>query len=163
MKENSMASDNFDPNIFITHTPTDSVITELSRALSIDEVAAQIIAGANQEDDAVLQNARRAAELKRRILAGEAGRDVKWMEWMMKRIHMSKSHLYALVEIGSASDPREAMEQWRRRARQRSKLRVISSDLSANHRNMIKLVRKLTDQEATTEYLALWKRYQLRL
>ena len=121
------------------------------------------IGPAVQEDDVMLRNALYVTELKKRILAGKAGQGVKWVEWMMKHVAMCQSHLYALVEIGSDNDPPKALRRWRRANNERSKNRVKVQDLSDNHINMIKLVRKLTDHEAKTEYLVLWKRYQHRL
>lgn len=158
-----MASDNLESNLLLARIASDSVITELNPELSLEEIAAMIVVLAHEEDDVVLQNAIYVTELKRRILAGKAGRGVKWMEWMLKHVDMCKSHLYALVEIGSDDNPPKALERWRRRARERSKRRVISKDMSENHRNMIKLVCKLTDYEAKQEYLALWQRYPDRI
>ncbi len=154
-----MASVTLELNSFVHHIQGDSVITESGAAPSLEEVAAQIVGLANEENSVVLRSAIMAAQLKRRLKAGEAGEGVKWAEWMVKHVRISKSHLYALVEIGSASDPVKALERWRCNNRERAKNRISASHLSDNHLNMLKLVRKLTDDEAKTEYLRLWTRY----
>jgi hypothetical protein len=155
---------------------SDSVITEIpfsvaqQRALSLLDAAAEIAALAKSENDEVLRTALKAAELKKRIVEGEAGAGVKWMAWMTAHVRMSSSHLYALVSIGSSGHPQKALEDWRRYNRERSQDSrgsptnlSKSSKLSKNHRLMLKLVRKLSDTEAKNEYTALWKRYRGRL
>lgn len=145
-----------------------SVITESESSrtsdLSLDELAAQIKKLANAENDVVLRSAIAAATLKKRLLNGEAGVGVKWMAWMRRRVKVSEAHLYALVAIGSASDPKDALREYRRKARERNKKRTITTTgLSDNHLKLIAIIRTLSDSEAEMEFRQMWSRYPYRI
>ncbi len=132
-------------------------------ALSLQDAAAEIVALAAKSDDRMLSTALKAVALKRRIVEGEAGEGIKWREWMKREMKMSQSHLYALVQIGSAKDPKQALAKWRRSNNQRSKNRPKDEvHLSKNHKSLLKLVRNLSDDEATNALVMLQK-YHYRM
>ncbi len=150
----------------ITCLVSDSVITELVNhshaSSSLDDAAHELFIIACAEDDHTLHAAMKAAALKTRLLAGEAGMGVKWMEWMKVRIPLSTAHLYALVKIGSADNPIKALDDWRRDNRNRSKDRGLAkkSKLSENHRLLMKAISKLSDAQAKDEYVRFYQRHR---
>ncbi|MCP5411441.1 MAG: hypothetical protein H6924_04810 [Alphaproteobacteria bacterium] len=168
-------------DINLPHTPTssmpalavsDSVITEsaadhlVQPALSLEEAAAKIQHSAKAADDRTLRNAIALAALKKRIVNGEAGRDVGWMAWMSQHIELSVPQLYALVHIGEAKDPCRALEEWRRGNNERSKdrgkrngRRRKAEPLSEPHQQMIKFILSMSPAEVKAEHLRLWKQY----
>jgi hypothetical protein len=150
---------------------TTSPVVATKSVLSLKEAAKEIKLLARTVDDRILDIAIKAAHLKKRIVEGEAGANVKWMSWMRRRVRISKPHLYALIHIGEAEDPKTEMEEWRRINREKSKksrakkkeLAQTQTELSQNHKLMLALIPKLSNREATDEYMKLFDRYRSRL
>lgn len=139
-----------------------------SQTLSLDEAAAEITALGRKSDDLTLELALKTVALKHRLIGGEAGKSVKWMEWMRKRINLSESYLYQLIDLGEADDPSAALEEWRREGREKKKKerdekKEKEAALSNNHKLLLKLIPKLADEEAKSEYVQLYLRYRNRL
>lgn len=169
-------SDTHLPHISTSSMPalavSDSVITEsaaghlVQPTLSVEEAAAQIQHSAEATDNRMLRNAIALAALKKRIVNGEAGRNVKWTEWICQHVGIKRSYLYALVHIGEAKNPPQALEDWRRGNNNRSKNRGKRNSRrrkaeppSESHQQMIKFILSMSPAEVKAEHLRLWKQY----
>ena len=86
----------------------------------LDIMARKIEEHAKKSDEHVIAAAMLMREARHRIEKGEAGQ-VKWFEWALDNIHLSKSRLYELQCIAEADDPARELERQRKRTRNRAK------------------------------------------
>jgi hypothetical protein len=164
-----MASDTLTltPTLPTNHPLWDSKNSESLPAIpnkkSLREAVAEITSLYARSSHDTVTLAIEIAQLKDRLLAGEAGREAgaKWSIWIVKETKISRSYVYFLAAIGSADDPAKALEkahsEWNK---DNGKKNAPSDVLSNNHRMMIHLVEKLNNEQAKNEYLQLWTKYR---
>jgi len=126
---------------------------------SLREAVAEIVSLARRSDTYTVTLAIKIAELKVRLIRGEAGKRVSWSIWIAEKTKLSRQYVYFLAKIGSSPDQENALKEARKGWREEKQL---PDALSRNHKLMIRLVHKLSDAEAKAEYVALWQRYRSR-
>jgi vacuolar-type H+-ATPase subunit I/STV1 len=97
-------------------------MNEQRRSLTdlIEEIEEQSCRG----DEGLIATALLVREVKHRIEAGEAGTGVKWLEWASVNFHLKKTQLYQLNHIACAKNPKQALDDYRFKQRERQKNRA---------------------------------------
>lgn len=120
------------------------------------DLVSEIEQHSNRDDDDLISNAMRLAELRRLIKQGAAGPNVKWTEWAIKNIPLSASRLYELLMIADARDPKAKLEQLRRLTREKQK-RYVGARTSTDTERLavIKLIKviKLDEVRKVRQFL----------
>ena len=98
-----------------------SNVVVLQIKASLQDLARQIESHANKADERTLAAALLVRQARARIEAGEAGIGVKWFEWALKNIQLSKSRLSELQSIAQADNPQAEMERRRQMTNDRQK------------------------------------------
>jgi len=146
-----MTGSNTTPTIIpLRPSPAQSESVSLRNSQSLEEAAQEVAALAKEADARLLLAATKLVSLKRRIEAGEAGPDAKWMEWLRVHVRLSESYLYQLVKIGEAKDPKKRLESYRKDSREKAKRyndRHSESGLSENKRLLLKAVRLFAEDD----------------
>jgi len=121
LSDDNSTTSNFHLPIPICDSATFRTREVLGAPLTLQEAADDIVRLAKEADDRTLLAAQKLVALKKRIINGEAGPDVKWMEWLLRNVKLSSSQLYFLVSIGEAHRPAQALEDYRRMKREKAK------------------------------------------
>jgi hypothetical protein len=129
-----------------------------SVSLPLREAVAKIISLARRSGSYTVDLAIEVADLKARLLRGEAGLPVRWSVWIADETKLSRQYVYFLAKIGSSPDPAKALKDAQKGWRDEK-----SDGLSLNHKLMLKLIPKLSDCEVKDEYVRVFKRYRSRI
>ena len=92
-----------------------------SATVTIEALAHELAVRARRADDDLIAAALLFRELRARIVRGELGSGVKWMEWMRKNVKLSESRLYEVMRVADADDSLQELEHGRRLNRARQK------------------------------------------
>jgi hypothetical protein len=125
-----------------------------SSSPSLRKAIVKIVSLARRSDSHTVDLATEVANLKARLLRGEAGLPVRWSVWIAERTGLSRPYVYLLAKIGSSPDPLKALKDT-----QKGWCEKKHDGLSLNHKLMLKLIPKLSDSEVKAAYVTLWKRY----
>lgn len=93
---------------------------------SIEELAREIELRSDFGDAKLIETAMLVKQLKTRIEAGEVGLGIRWLVWAKDRFKRRKSQLYKLITVANASDPRQALSDFRVRENLRQKKRRMA-------------------------------------
>ena len=129
-----------------------------SAPLSLREAVAEIVSLARRSDTETVDLAIEVADLKKRLLRGEAGLPIRWSVWIAQETKFSRQYVYFLAKIGSSPDPVAALEKAQKGWREEKQF----DGMSQNHRLIMRLVPKLSDREAKDAYVQLYQRYRSR-
>ena len=153
-----MASEDLQHTLFTCDEPVADSQNLESSPLSLHEAVAEIVALARRSDKYTVNLAVKVAELKKRLVRGEAGLPVRWSVWIAEETRLSRQYVYFLAKIGSSGDPHDALKEAQKGWREEK----LSDGMSQNHRLIMRLIPKLSAREATDVYVKLFKNYRSR-
>ena len=125
---------------------------------TLDELIAEIVAGAKTGNERLLATAMLMRELRLRIEAGEAGDGVKWTQWALEKFGRGKTWLNELNAIANAKDPKAAVARYCQNHGERQK-RYNESHIERDpvRIEVMKMIRSLNPNQVRNVRQYIWR------